>query len=66
MEENVSVAVLAQKLDDHLRGCERQGVSTNSRLGRIENVLIAVASTAILQLLGLVGVLAGVIFLHPK
>lgn len=64
MEENITVAVLAQKLDDHLRGCEAQGRATNGRLGRIEGVLIAVAGAAILQLLAVIGGLVAFIASH--
>lgn len=65
MEEKVTVAVLTQKLDDHLQSCANEGASTNRRLGRIEGVLIAVAGAAILQLLAVVGALIGFIASRP-
>jgi hypothetical protein len=57
IEGKPTMAVLTQALNDHLRGCEAQGERTNRRLGRIESVMIAVAGTAILQLLVIVGYL---------
>lgn len=53
-----TVAVLSQQLRDHLDVCEKQGISTNHRLGRIEGILIAVAGALILQLIGLASFLA--------
>lgn len=47
----VTVAVLAQALNDHLDGCETAALDTNRRLGRIEGVMITVAASIILQLI---------------
>ena len=57
MAEGANLAVVAQKLDDHLLECGRQSKDTNRRLGRIEGVMIAVAASIILQLLAVVGAL---------
>jgi hypothetical protein len=52
--ERKTVGELQQQLTDHLLTCEAQGKVTNTRLARIEGILIAVAGGLIMQLIGIV------------
>lgn len=51
------MATLAQQLDDHLADCLQERQRTNRGLDRIWGILLAVAGSAFLQLLAIIGYL---------
>lgn len=57
MEGKPTVATLAVQIDDHLKDCVEERKRTNKSLEKIWGVLLAVAASAFLQLLGVAGFL---------